>query len=187
MAEFEEEHIYPHEFFHRYAKIWRRFIDDVFCEWEGPLERLLTFFEYINNIWPELKLTITHDQQTVNFLDTSVYKNEDGLINTDIYSKSTDRNSILHFESSHPESVKRAIPKSQFQRVCRIVTDLTIHQNRLQEMEDRFQNRGYPHDLLVTSREEVTHLDTSINRQEKRQDKKVYTMREELSSLESKS
>ncbi|XP_073505335.1 uncharacterized protein [Phyllobates terribilis] len=84
----------------------------------------------------------------INFLDTLVIKDDQGLLKTDIYRKPTDRNTLLHFSSNHPESVKRAIPKSQFQRVKRIVTDTTLRDQRLREMSTKFQERGYPPQLL---------------------------------------
>lgn len=48
----------------------------------------------------------------VSFLDTLVQKNEDGTINTDIYRKTTDRNSILQVDTQI--LWKKVIPKSQF-------------------------------------------------------------------------
>lgn len=122
MADFEEWFIYLHKLFNKHAKIWWRFIDDVFCIWEGPLQSLLTFFEFVNSVWTKLKFTITYGQ----FLDTLVQKNDDGTINTDISRKTTDQNSILHFASGNPNSLKKVIPKSQFQKVCRIVSDTLI-------------------------------------------------------------
>ncbi|CAJ0948746.1 unnamed protein product [Ranitomeya imitator] len=53
----------------------------------------------------------------------------------------------------HPPTIKRAIPKSQFQKVKRIVTKEDIKNERLDEMEKKFTSRGYPTQLLTTARE----------------------------------
>lgn len=103
--------------------IWRHFIDNIFCIWVGTLESLLSFFEYLNGIWAELQFTITYNEEQIRFLDTLIKKDLDGKLSSDLYRKETDRNSILYFESGHPQSVKSTIPKSQFQGINRIVSD----------------------------------------------------------------
>ncbi|CAJ0968529.1 unnamed protein product [Ranitomeya imitator] len=113
MAAFEEDYVFNHPLFRQYSRTWRRFIDDIFCVWDGPL-----FDTYINNIWPELKFTLQHNTKNISFLDTMVFKNIDGTLSTDLYTKTTDRNS-LQFTSFHPLAVKKSIPISQFQRVER--------------------------------------------------------------------
>lgn len=136
----------------------------------GGRETLDEFFEYINSIWGELKFTMTADEQRVSYLDTMVIKMEDGTIQTDIY-----RNSILHFKSGHPESVKRAIPKSQFDRIRRIVSDPMTQTLRLREMEERFTSRGYPHSVLHEAQrtnEVVTSVGMQENSNKKEKNKK---------------
>ncbi|XP_073525287.1 transmembrane and death domain protein 1 [Phyllobates terribilis] len=89
------------------------------------------FLIHMNSAWPNLNFTINSHSKQINFIDTLVIKDDQGLLKTDIYRKPTDRNTLLHFSSNHPELVKRAIPKSQFQRVKRIVTDTTLRDQRL--------------------------------------------------------
>ncbi|CAJ0940523.1 unnamed protein product [Ranitomeya imitator] len=55
----------------------------------------------------------------------------------------------------HPKAVKRSIPQSQFERVRRIVSDSTLCSQRLDEMEAKFLQRGYPHRILDQSRRNV--------------------------------
>ncbi|CAJ0921503.1 unnamed protein product, partial [Ranitomeya imitator] len=128
-----------------------RFINDIFCVWDVPVETLLLFDIQINNIWPELKFTLQYNMKNISFLDTMVFKNINGTISTDLYTKTTDRNSLLHFTSFHPPAVKKSIPIPQFQRVERIVTDSDTKNQRLKEMEEKFSERSYAKTLLTVA------------------------------------
>ncbi|XP_073442130.1 uncharacterized protein [Dendrobates tinctorius] len=153
MATFEEDIVYPDPSFKTHCKLWKRFIDDIFCIWTGPADTLDTFFNTLNMAWPGLSFTMTRDEHTVSFLDTRIIKNTEGYLSTDLYVKTTDRNSLLHYRSLHPPSTKRSIPVSQFKRVERIVSDPTTSNIRLNEMHNKFRTRGYPSDLLDQARQ----------------------------------
>ncbi|CAJ0943883.1 unnamed protein product [Ranitomeya imitator] len=153
MAEFETSIIYGHPLFIQNVSVWKRFIDDIFCIWDGTLESLQEFFLFLNGAWPGIKFTISHDLHSINFLDTMVIKDPTGVLTTDLFSKSTDRNSLLHYRSFHPPSTKRSIPISQFQRVKRIVPDKDLCDERLQNMTTKFLERGYPPTVLAQSRD----------------------------------
>ncbi|CAJ0965859.1 unnamed protein product [Ranitomeya imitator] len=129
MASFENDFVYSHPLFTTHCKVWRRYIDDIFCIWDGPIESLF--------IWSELKFTMQHDTHRISFLDTLIYKEREGLLAIDIFTKPTDRNGLLHFTSCHPPSIKNSIPKSQFHRVERIVSDENLKKTRLTEMEHK--------------------------------------------------
>ncbi|CAJ0923647.1 unnamed protein product [Ranitomeya imitator] len=85
MAAFENDFVYSHPLFTAHCKIWWRYIDNIFCIWDGPIESLLLFDNHINNIWPELKFSIQHDTNWISFLDTLIYK-ERGVLLPLIYS-----------------------------------------------------------------------------------------------------
>ncbi|CAJ0966792.1 unnamed protein product [Ranitomeya imitator] len=102
MASFENDFVYNHPLFTTHCKVWRRYIDDIFCIWYGPIESLLSFDQHLNSIWPELKFTTQHDTHRISFLDTLIFKEREGLLAIDIFTKPTDRNGLLHFTSCHP-------------------------------------------------------------------------------------
>ncbi|XP_073522664.1 uncharacterized protein [Phyllobates terribilis] len=131
-----------------HSLLWKRFIDDIFCIWDGPPETLDTFYNHLNSAWPDLGFTMTYDLQRVSFLDTLVIKDNNGQLTTDLFTKSTDRNGLLHYSSNHPTHIKKSIPQSQFKRVEGIVSDPVIRQQRLQEMGSKFIARGYPQSTL---------------------------------------
>ncbi|CAJ0927192.1 unnamed protein product [Ranitomeya imitator] len=149
MALFEEEIVYPDPLFQAYCPFWRRYIDDVFCLWTGTPQTLDLFFHTLNTAWPGLTFTMTSNTEKVSFLDTLVFRDELGTLKTDLYTKPTDRNSLLHFQSLHPTATKKSIPRSQFKRVQRIVTDPDLLKTRTDEMYSKFRERGYPPDLLT--------------------------------------
>ncbi|CAJ0957188.1 unnamed protein product [Ranitomeya imitator] len=142
MAVLEDQYVYVSRFWPQ-VRAWWRYIDDVFVVWEGHLSELLDFHQELNNIFPELSFTITHSQEQVQFLDTLVYKVGSSL-KTDLYVKSTDRNSLLRFNSHHPRNMVESLPWSQMLRVRRIVADDSRLDSRLDEMCLKFLSRGYP-------------------------------------------
>ncbi|XP_069607905.1 uncharacterized protein [Ranitomeya imitator] len=101
----------------------------------------------------------------MNFLDTTVIIKEDRNIETDLYVKPTDKNSLLRYDSCHPKHVKKSLPKSQHIRIDRIVSNPDTRRTRHHDMNTKFQNRGYPHSILVDStNENRTSLDHKIPR-----------------------
>ncbi|CAJ0945450.1 unnamed protein product [Ranitomeya imitator] len=151
MAHFEDTSIYTHALFQNHVLTWKRYIDDVFCIWRGDLDSLQDFFLFLKTSWPGLDFTMTHDPYQISFLDTLVIKDTNGNLSTDLYSKPTDRNSLLHYDSFHPKNMKRSIPKSQLHRVTKIVSDPVIKEQRTSEMKSKFRERGYPPRILDTA------------------------------------
>ncbi|KAG8440413.1 hypothetical protein GDO86_006243 [Hymenochirus boettgeri] len=56
------------------------------------------------------------------------------------------------FDSFHPPHVKTSIVRSQFIRVLRITNDPILQDRRLNEMQARLAQRGYPRSLLTKER-----------------------------------
>ncbi|CAJ0965393.1 unnamed protein product [Ranitomeya imitator] len=108
MAAHEDDFIYTCPLFQQHSV---RYIDDIFCIWDGPFETLLTFDKYINDIWPELKFTLSCNTDTINFLDTLVCKDGESQLSIDFYIKDTDRNGLLHYTSFHLPTVKKIYSK----------------------------------------------------------------------------
>ena len=71
--------------------------------------------------------------QSIPFLDTlCTIKN--GIIETDLYKKETDRNQYLLPTSCHPAQTKTAIPISLSMRIVRICSDPNLRDLRLNEL-----------------------------------------------------
>ncbi|CAJ0926505.1 unnamed protein product [Ranitomeya imitator] len=119
---FEEKYLYTLLLFQKHAIHWKRFIDDVFMIWNGDEFSLTQFYLDINSQIPNLTSTIHKDQHSVNFLDTLVTLKDDGHLDIDLYTKPTDKNSLLHFSSCHPSHIKKSLPGSQIHRLNHIIT-----------------------------------------------------------------
>ncbi|CAJ0919243.1 unnamed protein product [Ranitomeya imitator] len=148
MDRFEKEHVYADPIFQLHACTWYRYIDDIFCIWQGDLTSLLKFHANINAVRSELSFTLVHHDNEVTFLNTRVLKDINGYLTTDIYTKPTDCNSLVLYNSCHPKSIKNSLPRSQFKRVTRIVSDPPTRETRIQEMAQKFEARNYPTNLL---------------------------------------
>ncbi|OCT75888.1 hypothetical protein XELAEV_18031073mg [Xenopus laevis] len=94
-----------------------------------------------------------------------------GVLTTDLFRKSSDRNTLLHYNSFNPIQTRKSLPKSQFVRVKRIVTDGNLLKERLDEMEENFLQRGYPPGLLKQQCEEIE--DPCVSPHHKRDQKHI--------------
>ncbi|CAH2252627.1 Hypothetical predicted protein [Pelobates cultripes] len=101
----------------------------------------------INLCTPNVELTMTVDPLTVDFLDVRVMREGNKLAYT-LYSKPTDRNTLLQAYSFHPNSLKKSLPYSQFPRVLRNNSDQSKTEEQLGHMWDKFQQRGYSNHTL---------------------------------------
>ncbi|CAJ0951377.1 unnamed protein product [Ranitomeya imitator] len=148
MDYFEKLFVYPHVLFTAHTLYWKRFIDDIFFVWTGTSEDLFLFHNDLNSSISGLSFTIHSDQHSIHFLDTTITIMSNGTLESDLYVKTTDRNSLLLYTSSHPSHIKKALPKSQHDRINRIVSDPEIRSRRHREMDNKFKSRGYPNRIL---------------------------------------
>ena len=67
-------------------RMYRRYIDDGFFLWDGTEEELKEFIQHCNSFHPTIKFTFEYSFETksVNFLDTIIWIDEDGFIQTDL-------------------------------------------------------------------------------------------------------
>ncbi|OCT64958.1 hypothetical protein XELAEV_18041199mg [Xenopus laevis] len=77
----------------------------------------------------------------------------------DLLVKATDKNTILHYDSFHPVQTRKSLPKSQFLRVKRKVSEDQRLTEQLDNMEDKFLQRGYSMSLLKKQRALVKSQD----------------------------
>ena len=123
------------------AQISRRYLIVI---WTEGSDKLKVFVDYLNNLHPTIKFTCSHSLTNIPFLDVMVSL-KDGLIQTDLYTKPTDKHQYLLISSCHPTHTKRSIPYSLALRLRRICSDDDTYKQRCKELMDYLVNRGYEH------------------------------------------
>lgn len=116
MALFEDKFIFNQNPYSQNVISWYRYIDDIWCLWEGTNEQLSHFFEWLNNRHADIKFSMTKNKSHLTFLDVEVLVQDHQLITT-LHWKPTDKNTILHYRSFHPKSLKDNLPYSQLLRI----------------------------------------------------------------------
>lgn len=134
--------------------IWLRFIDDIFMIWEHGQEALLEFLTELNSFHNHIKFTWEISPTSVDFLDITVFKQENGKLAHRWFKKPTDAHLYLHYQSAHPRHVIDNIPKGQFLRMTRINSNAIDQENSIKELQGFFQDRGYPKKLLNFKKEQ---------------------------------
>src|ERR1051325_1102470 len=137
-----------------------RLIDDIFGIWSGTEEELLDWVKFYSNAHVSIKFTLDFSRIEIPFLDTLVYI-ENNTIRTKLYKKPTDNKQYLHFNSEHPQHVKKAIPYAQALRYRRIIEDDVIFNLELEKLKNNFLMRQYPISVLNNAIDRVSTLDRS--------------------------
>ena len=136
---------------------WWRYLDDIFMIWTEGLDHLKIFVDYLNNIHPTIKFTSNHSLTNIPFLDVMVSLNN-GTIETDLYTKPTDKHQHLLSSSCHPQHTKKAIPFSlalRIRRICSTDTNFTL---RLNELRTYLLARGYGNTFLDSQFKRATNI-----------------------------
>ncbi|XP_040196440.1 uncharacterized protein LOC120929221 [Rana temporaria] len=132
----------------RHILLWRRYIDDVLVVWTGGADLLAKFMEYLSINNYNLKFTIQSDTKSIPFLDLKISVNDDGTLSTNLYRKETAGNTILHYSSSHPRSLVRSIPYSQYLRLRRNCAKEEDFEKEASALYSRLLLRGYSKKVL---------------------------------------
>ncbi|XP_037773962.1 uncharacterized protein LOC119570191 [Penaeus monodon] len=138
--------------------LFYRYIDDIFGVFQGTEEDLQEYYRELNQFHPDLKFTVEFDKNKLPFLDTLVYVNKEGFLQTTVYHKPSNTHQYLHFQSSHHPNLKKSLPFSQGIRVKRIVSDPEHLEAALKEMVGFFKARGYNDRILMTAMERLKNI-----------------------------
>ena len=122
--------------------IWWRYIDDIFIVWTEGEEKLKEFIDYLNNAHDTIKFTCKWSDHEIEFLDVKVL-NESGVLETDVFIKSTDSHQYLHHSSCHPGACKKSNPFAQAMRLRRICSKSCFFEERVRDLVKFLVERGY--------------------------------------------
>jgi hypothetical protein len=159
------------------------FLDDVFVIWTYGAESLTEFFNDLNSMNSNLKFTYEISHNAVNYLDVKVHLKGNKL-ETELYRKPTDAPSNLHYSSSHPKYVKRALPYSEALRVIRICSTEEYREKHLKIVKLNFLKKLYPVQLVLDAIERAKRFEEknenkreSQNQDEEEQGKPLFLVR----------
>ena len=145
--------------------LWRRFIDDIWFLWRGSEEELIQFVEYLNSYHPTIKfkckkeVNFSFTTRKVDFLDTTVWIDEDGFLQTTLYSKPSRVVQYLLPSSSHPSHITRNIPYSLGYRLKRIESTQELFESNLTKLGEELLTRGYDQSVVNQAFSRVRQLD----------------------------
>ena len=93
------------------------------------------FLGCLNEFHPNLKFTYEYSTERSNFLDVIVKKEKDQVV-TDLYCKATDCHQYFHYDSCHPDHMKKSSIHSQGVRIKRLCSDGHKLQKHLQNLKN---------------------------------------------------
>ncbi|XP_063077568.1 uncharacterized protein LOC134467623 [Engraulis encrasicolus] len=160
MGLWEEKHIFNNNPFKDNLLIFKRFIDDILLVFTGSEHDLSLFNKYINDTHPNLKFTMEYSSTKIHFLDLEITLHNN-MLETSIYRKETDRNTILHASSFHPDHIVKNIPYGQFVRLKRICSNDEDFEVKANDMAKRFRDRGYDETVIDQARGRASHKNRS--------------------------
>ena len=124
-----------------------RFLDDVFLLWNGSLDELKEYENFLNSLIPGIEIKLEASLVSVNFLDITIYKNQNFnntfSLGTKIYVKPTDTQNLLHTKSFHPPHTTKGILKSQLIRYKRISSTWEDYIGAAKTLFQNLRGRGY--------------------------------------------
>lgn len=137
---------------------WYRYIDDIWGLWTQGEEEFLVFVNVMNSLYPGvLEFAYELSDSEVCFLDLRI-KLEGGLLATDLYTKPSNLNLYLHYDSYHSNCTKKGIVFSQALRIKMICSDPEKTQQHFGKLRSTFLDRGYPSSIIDPACERVQNL-----------------------------
>ena len=141
---------------------WLRYIDDCWIIWNtNRYGNILIFKNLINSLHPSIKFTIETNTHNINFLDVTVYIEENKL-EKDIYHKVTDSRRYVPFNSGHPKHTLHNIPFTLAKRIHSIVSKPLRRQYRLTELRDILLHLKYPASLINNAFQRASNIPQNI-------------------------
>lgn len=124
-----------------------RFLDDIWGIWTSSMDQFLQFLSSLNGVDPSIKLKFEISANSINFLDTTVYKgpnfHDQNKLDIKVFFKPTYTHALLYKNSFHPKHTFNGIVKSQLLRFSRICTLPGDFQEVVRTLFQALRSRGY--------------------------------------------
>ena len=148
-----------------------RYRDDCLVLWNGSLERLKEFHDFLNTLDPYLKFTVEIGGKRIEYLDLLIAIHE-GRLSTTVYSKPTDSHLYLQADSCHPEASIRGIHKGVALRLRRICSTIEEFDTKSKEYSAYLVARGHNPYLVESVFPQVWGISTTQARAKVERSKK---------------
>lgn len=137
----------------------KRFKDDGLIIFNNSLTKLQEFFQLANNAHNLLKFTFEYSQNSIDFLDITIYKGQrfhsTGILDTKSFIKKTETHQYLHRTSLHPTSVFKGFIKGETLRHIRLNSEQNNLNKSLYNFEKKLLERGYSKTEIKTAMNEA--------------------------------
>lgn len=146
LNELEENHIMNEKNpFFKSIKKYFRYVDDTFFIFVGTDRMIDQFVKYLNSVSNHIKFTVEKmTNNTINYLDLTIYIDNDGYIRYKIYRKPTATNSIIPNNSNSPNNHKHAALHAMAHRAFSIPLSYKNRQQEIAIIQEIARANGYP-------------------------------------------
>ena len=150
--------------------IYLRYLDDIFGIWTHGETEFNSFLTILNSQHPSIRLTSEISYESVNFLDTTIFKGDrfskTGIVDSKVYFKPTDTHQLLHKESFHPKHTFSGILKSQILRFRRICNNKSDFESATTILFNSLRQRNYSARFLRSVKTQTLNNIINNNRKE---------------------
>ncbi|XP_050513525.1 uncharacterized protein LOC126889333 [Diabrotica virgifera virgifera] len=149
LNDLESNKIVKNNPFTDYIKFYARYVDDTLIIWNGTIDILHDFLDFLNTLHDTIKFTleIQNDSKSLNFLDLTLTL-RNGTIDFGIYRKPTHTGTVIPADSHHPIQHKLAAFYSYINRLVSIPLTTTSFNKELKIIQQIAVNNGYTVDLV---------------------------------------
>ena len=136
---------------------YKRFLDDLIIVWPGTKEELNEYNIFLNNLIPDITVTLKSNETNIDFLDTTIYRSKEDKtkLHTKVFFKETDSHQLLHTSSFHPKHTRAGVLKSQLIRFKRISSTFEDYSEACLILFNSLQKRGYSKSRLRKMKREI--------------------------------
>ena len=125
---------------------WYSYVDDHITA--IPEDKIDDVLNALHDFDPNIKFTYEiEEQQRLNYLDLSIYRNSTGGIMTNWYHKPIASNRLLNFYSNHPHKMKMNVAKAFIRKVFR-VSHKSFWESNLLRIKEILSKNNYPEKLI---------------------------------------
>lgn len=132
--------------------IWKRYIDDILCIWQGTRQSLEGFLQRLKEFHETIKFTSETSENTVTFLDLEIHKGprfeRTGRLDIKPHYKNTNKFQYLHHASEHPRAMHKGIVRGELTRILRASSDVETYTINKRKLTGHFLQRGYTRTLI---------------------------------------